>query len=98
MDSKSLAKQIMNSGLQVPGFRRDPRVMERLLDRYIMPLAVMGGMAVGFIAALADLSGALTSGTGLLLAVMIIYQLYQEIAKQHQMDMHPLMRKFVESN
>ncbi|MFT4309379.1 MAG: preprotein translocase subunit SecY [Candidatus Woesearchaeota archaeon] len=98
MDSKNLAKQIMNSGLQVPGFRRDPRVMERLLDRYIMPLAVMGGLTVGFIAALADLSGALTSGTGLLLAVMIIYQLYQEIAKQHQMDMHPLMRKFVESN
>ena len=98
MDAKSLAKQIMDSGLQVPGFRRDPRVMERLLERYVMPLAVMGGLAIGVIAALADLSGALGSGTGILLSVMIVYQLYQEIAKQHQMDMHPLMKKFVEGS
>ncbi len=97
-DSKSLAKQIMSSGLQIPGFRRDVRVLERLLDRYIMPLTVMGGFTVGVLAAIADLSGALTSGTGLLLAVMIVYQLYQEIAKQHAMDMHPLMKKFVENN
>ncbi len=97
-DSKSLAKQIMASGLQIPGFRRDVRVLERLLDRYIMPLTVMGGFTVGVLAAIANLSGALTSGTGLLLAVMIVYQLYQEIAKQHAMDMHPLMKKFVENN
>ncbi len=96
MDAKSLAKQIMASGLQVPGFRRDPRVLERLLERYIMPLAVMGGLAVGFLAGIADLSGALTSGTGLLLAVMIVYQLYQEIAKEHAMDMHPMLKKFIE--
>ncbi len=97
-DSKSLARQIMASGLQIPGFRRDVRVLERLLDRYIMPLTVMGGFTVGVLAAIADLTGALTSGTGLLLAVMIVYQLYQEIAKQHAMDMHPLMKKFVENN
>jgi len=28
--------------------------------------------------------------------VMIIYKLYEEIAKQHMMDMHPMMRKFME--
>lgn len=98
MDAKSLARQIMSSGLQVPGFRRDPRVLEKLLNRYIGPLAVMGGLAIGFLASVADLMGALTSGTGLLLALMIIYQLYQEIAKQHQMDMHPMMKKFVDMN
>jgi hypothetical protein len=27
---------------------------------------------------------------------MIIYRLYEEIAKQHMMDMHPMMRKFME--
>ena len=56
----------------------------------------MGALTVGFLAALADLSGALTSGTGLLLAVMIIYKLYEEIAQQHMMDMHPMMRKMME--
>lgn len=96
MDAKSQAKQMMGSGLQLPGFRRDERVLERVLNRYIWPLTIMGGLAIGFLAAIADLSGALSSGTGLLLAVMIIYRLYEEIAKQHMMDMNPLMRKFME--
>ncbi|MBW3003294.1 preprotein translocase subunit SecY [Candidatus Woesearchaeota archaeon] len=96
MDARSQAKQMMASGLQIPGFRKDQRVLERLLNRYIWPLTVMGAITVGFLAALADVSGALTSGTGLLLAVMIIYKLYEDIAKQHMYDMHPMMRKFME--
>jgi len=95
MDSRSQARQIMASGLQIPGFRRDERVLERLLDRYIMPLTVMGAVAVGLLAGLADISGALTHGTGLLLTVMIVYRLYEDIARQHMMDMNPMMRKFM---
>ncbi|MBW2968530.1 preprotein translocase subunit SecY, partial [Candidatus Woesearchaeota archaeon] len=95
MDAKSQAKNIMSSGLQIPGFRKDERVLERLLKRYITPLTVMGAIAVGILAAAADLAGALTSGTGLLLTVMIIYKLYEEIAKQHMMDMNPMLRKFM---
>lgn len=96
MDAASQAKQILSSGLQIPGFRRDERVLERILSRYIWPLTVVGGAAVGLLAALADLTGALSNGTGILLAVMIVYKLYEEIAKQHMMDMHPAMRKFME--
>ena len=96
MDAASQARQIMSSGLQIPGFRRDERVLERILSRYIWPLTVVGGASVGLLAALADLTGALSRGTGILLAVMIIYKLYEEIAKQHMMDMHPAMRKFME--
>lgn len=95
LDARSQAKNIMNSGLQIPGFRRDERVLERVLARYIKPLTVMGGISVGILAGLADISGALSSGTGLLLTVMIIYQLYEQIAKQHMMDMNPMMRKFM---
>ncbi len=95
MDAKSQAKQIMSSGLQIPGFRKDERVLERLLNRYIKPLTIMGAIAVGLLAGIADVSGALTHGTGLLLTVMIIYRLYEEIAKQHMMDMNPMMRKFM---
>ena len=95
LDSKSQAKQIMSSGLQIPGFRKDQRVLERLLDRYIGPLTLMGGLAVGLLAALANLTGAFGSGTGILLTVMIVYQLYEEIAQQHMMDMNPMMRKFM---
>ncbi|MFH1181849.1 MAG: preprotein translocase subunit SecY [Candidatus Woesearchaeota archaeon] len=96
MDAASQAKNMMASGLQIPGFRRDERVLETLLNRYIPALTVMGAIAVGFLAALADISGALTSGTGLLLTVMIIYRLYEEIAQQHMMDMNPLLRRFME--
>ncbi|MEK6963462.1 MAG: preprotein translocase subunit SecY [Nanoarchaeota archaeon] len=95
MDARSQAEQMLKSGLQVPGFRKDARVLERLLERYIGPLTFMGGCAVGLLAALADISGALTSGTGLLLTVMIVYKLYEDIARQHMMDMNPMMRQFM---
>ncbi len=96
MDAKSQAKQILASGLQIPGFRRDERVLEAVLNRYIWPLTILGGAAIGLLAALADLTGALAHGTSIVLTVAIIYKLYEEIAKQHMMDMHPAMRKFME--
>jgi len=55
----------------------------------------MGAIAIGFLAASADLIGALTNGTSILLSVMIIYRLYEEIAQQHMMDMHPALRKMM---
>ncbi|MBU0628303.1 MAG: preprotein translocase subunit SecY [Nanoarchaeota archaeon] len=95
MDAKSQAKQMLASGLQIPGFRRDQRVLENLLNRYIWPLTIMGAITVGFLAAVADLTGALSRGTGILLTVMIVYKLYEDIAKQHMMDMYPALRKFM---
>ena len=94
MDEASQAKNILSSGLQIPGFRKDPRVLESILKRYILPLTIMGGLAIGALAAIANSLGALTGGTSILLAVMIMYQLYQNIAQQHAMDMHPAMKKF----
>ncbi|MBI2133252.1 preprotein translocase subunit SecY [Candidatus Woesearchaeota archaeon] len=95
MDAESQAKQMISSGLQIPGFRRDERVLESILGRYISPLTVMGAITVGFLSASADLLGALTSGTGLLLTVMIVFKLYEEIAKQHAMDMSPVLKRFM---
>lgn len=95
MDSKSQAKNIAASGLQVAGFRQDERVIESILDRYIMPLTVMGGIAIGILAATTDLLGALVSGTSILLVIMILFQFYQRISQQHETDMNPAMRKFI---
>jgi preprotein translocase subunit SecY len=95
MDPASQAEQMLSSGLQIPGFRKDKRILEKLLKRYVGPLTVMGAITVGFLAALADLTGALARGTGILLTVMIVYRLYEEIAKEHLYDMNPLMRKFM---
>ncbi|MBI4453267.1 preprotein translocase subunit SecY [Candidatus Woesearchaeota archaeon] len=95
MDPKSQAKQMINSGLTIPGFRRDERILERLLERYITPLTIMGGATIGFLSSVADVLGAIGSGTGIMLTVMIIYRLYEDIAKQHMMDMHPMLRKMM---
>ncbi|HDP74111.1 MAG TPA: preprotein translocase subunit SecY [Candidatus Woesearchaeota archaeon] len=97
MDAKSVAKQITSSGLKIPGFRSDQRILERLLNRYIWPLAFMGAATVGLIAALADLSGALSRGTGILLTVMIIYKMYENITRQHLMEMSPGLRKLMKN-
>jgi preprotein translocase subunit SecY len=95
MDSSSQARNIISSGLQIPGFRKDPRVLESVLDRYILPLTIMGGAAIGLLASAADLLGALTSGTAILLGVMIIYQFYNTITQQHSVDMSPSLKKFM---
>ncbi|MCD6478219.1 MAG: preprotein translocase subunit SecY [Candidatus Aenigmarchaeota archaeon] len=94
MDPKSVAKQLHTIGLSIPGFRRDIRIVERVLSRYIPPLAVMGGAFVGFLAAFADFTGALGTGTGILLTVMIIFNFYEQIRREHLEDMSPTLRKF----
>ncbi|USN45972.1 MAG: preprotein translocase subunit SecY [Candidatus Woesearchaeota archaeon] len=95
LDARSQAKNMMASGLTIPGFRKDPRVLELMLKKYISPLTVMGGISVGILAAVADLTGAFGTGTGILLTVMIIYRFYEDLAKQHMMDLNPSMRKFI---
>lgn len=94
MDPYSQAKQIINSGLQIPGFRKDVRIIERLLERYIGPLTIMGGIGVGVLASVADMFSALTQGTGILLLVMIVYQFYQQLAKESMEDFS-LLRKLM---
>jgi len=95
MDAQSQAHNILSSGLQIPGFRKDERILESVLSRYIMPLTVMGGAAIGLLAAASDLLGTISSGTALLLGIMIMFQFYQNIAQQHAVDMHPAMKRFI---
>lgn len=94
-DPETIAEQIHSIGMQIPGFRRDKRIITKILNRYISALAVMGGAFIGFLAAFANWTNAIGTGTGILLAVMITFQLYEELAKQHMEDMHPLLRKFI---
>jgi preprotein translocase subunit SecY len=94
MDARSQAEKIMKSGMSIPGFRKDERVLESILKRYVGPLTIMGGAAIGVLASVSDLLGALVGGTAILLAIMIIYQLYQNIAQKYAMDMNPALRNF----
>ncbi|MDD5416377.1 MAG: preprotein translocase subunit SecY [Candidatus Aenigmarchaeota archaeon] len=95
MDAHSVAEQFKQSSIMIPGFRHDPRIVEKVLNRYIPSLTVLGGAFVGFLAGFADLTSAVGTGTGILLTVMIVYQLYEQIASQHMEDMNPALRKFM---
>lgn len=96
LDSKDVAKQIQNSQMSIPGFRRNPQVLEKYLDRYIPRVTVIGGVFIGILSVVANLFGVIgaVSGTGLLLTVSITYRLYEEIASQQIMEMYPFMRGF----
>jgi preprotein translocase subunit SecY len=96
MGPEAVAKQIESSGMQIPGFRRDPRVLRKVLERYIPMVTVISGAFVGALAAVADMIGTTgnSSGTGVLLTVGIIIRLYEEIGKEQMMEMHPVLRGF----
>jgi len=96
MGAAAVARQIQSSGMQIPGFRRDPRILRKVLERYIPVVTVIGGAAVGALAASADAIGTVgnTSGTGVLLTVGILINLYEQIAREQAMEMHPVLRGF----
>lgn len=95
MGPEATARQIQDSGMQIPGFRRNPGVMEKVMDRYIPAVTVIGGALVGLLAVMANMLGTIgaVSGTGLLLTVSITYKMYEEIAEEQLMEMHPMMRR-----
>ena len=95
MGPDATARQIQRSGMQIPGFRRNPGVIEKVMERYIPAVTVIGGALVGLLAVAANMLGTVggVTGTGLLLTVSITYKLYEEIAEEQLMEMHPVMRQ-----
>jgi preprotein translocase subunit SecY len=93
LGASDVAEQIQSSGMLIPGFRRDPRITKRVLNRYIPTVTLIGSAFVGLLAAFADLTGALGTGTGILLTVGIMYRMYEELAKQQMFDVYPSLKK-----
>jgi protein transport protein SEC61 subunit alpha len=54
----------------------------QVLNKYIPTAAALGGMLIGLISIFSDLMGAIGSGTGILLAVSIIYGYYEKLVKE----------------
>ncbi len=96
MGASDVAKQLERSGLQIPGFRQDPRITQGILDRYIPIITILGSIFVGILAWFADIVGALGTGTGILLTVGIIYRFYEELAKQQLFEMYPMLKSVVQ--
>jgi preprotein translocase SecY subunit len=90
-----VAQQLMDSGMQIPGYRRSGRPIESVLKRYIPVVTVLGGIIVGLVAASADFFGTFGTGTGILLSVGIIYQYYELLMQERAAEMYPAFRRIL---
>jgi protein transport protein SEC61 subunit alpha len=80
--AKDVAKQLKDQQMVMRGHREQSMVHE--LNRYIPTAAAFGGLCIGALSVLADFMGAIGSGTGILLAVTIIYQYFEVFMKEQQ--------------
>lgn len=83
-----VAKQLKEQQMVMCGHRSQSMIHE--LNRYVPTAAAFGGLCIGALSVLADFMGAIGSGTGILLAVTIIYQ-YFEIFIKEQSEMSTLL-------
>jgi preprotein translocase SecY subunit len=90
-----VAKQLMDSGMQIPGYRRSEKPIEQILKRYIPVVTVLGGIIVGLVAAFSDFLGAFGTGTGILLSVGIVYQYYELLMRERAAEMFPAFRRIL---
>merc|ERR1719236_342748 len=82
--ARDVAKQLREQQMVMKGHRDSS--LQGVLNRYIPTAAAFGGACIGALTILADFMGAIGSGTGILLAVTIIYQ-YFEIFVKEQSEM-----------
>jgi preprotein translocase SecY subunit len=90
-----VAQQLMDSGMQIPGYRRSGKPIEAILKRYIPVVTILGGIIIGLIAGFSDFLGAFGSGTGILLSVGIIYQYYELLMRERAAEMFPAFRRIL---
>jgi preprotein translocase subunit SecY len=89
----TVAQQLVDSGMQIPGYRRSGKAVEAILKRYIPAVTVLGGMIVGLVAGITDFFGVFGSGMGILLSVGIIYQYYEVLMQERAAEMFPAFRR-----
>jgi len=77
---KDVAKQLREQEMTIAGFRNHSMI--NVLNRYIPIAAAFGGMCIGALTVVADFMGAIGSGTGILLAVTIIFQYFEMFMKE----------------
>ncbi|KAF4701558.1 Protein transport protein Sec61 subunit alpha [Perkinsus olseni] len=79
---KDVAKQLRDQEMIFSG-HRDTSLLH-VLNMYIPTAAAFGGLCIGALTIFADMLGAIGSGTGILLAVTIIYQYYETLYKEKE--------------
>ena len=94
-DPATVARQLVEAGLQVPGFRRSTEALTRLLERYIPPIAVLSGILVGILVAISDIFGSLIPGAQALTCWGIVYKYYQLLVRERWEEEHPSLARLL---
>jgi preprotein translocase subunit SecY/protein transport protein SEC61 subunit alpha len=89
LSARAAAQNLIDADVQVPGFRRASLSIEQVLNRYIPPITIIGGILIGLIAAVSDLFGVFGTGIGILLMVDIVLQYYQLLVKEQIEEFSP---------
>ena len=97
LSPRKQAENLVKSGMELPGIRRNIKMLERILARYIYPLTVISSLVVSGIAVLADVFGAYSYGSGLVLLVGIIYNFYEVLAYERTLEMYPMLQRLIGS-
>ncbi len=90
-----VADQLIKAGMQIPGFRRAPVIIARLLKKYINILTTLGAIIVGLIAIFGDYFNVYGGGIGILLMTGILMQYYELLVRERLEEMSPLLRRFL---
>ena len=79
---RDVAKQLADQDKVIRGF--PPQKTVKVLSMYIPIAAAFGGMCIGALTIVADFMGAIGSGTGILLAVTIIFQYFEMFVREQE--------------
>ena len=89
------AENLIKAGLEIRGVRRNPKLLEAILGKYIYPLTFLSSLIVALIALVADIFSAYGTGMGILLAVGIVQQFYTLIAYERALEAYPLLKRLI---
>ncbi len=95
LSPRQQAENLIKSGMELPGVRKNVKLLEKILARYIYPLTVISSLLVTLIAIVADIFGAYGSGSGLVLLVGIVYSFYETLMYERTLEMYPMLQRLI---
>ncbi len=95
LSSASVSQQLIDSGMQVPGFRRRAYSVNLILSKYIPTVTLIGGLFVGIIASVSQILGVFGGGMGILLMIDIMMNLYQALLREQLEEYYPAITRLI---
>lgn len=77
---RDVVSNLLQNDMTIEGLGKE--AMVKYLARYIHIAATFGGVCIGGLCIFADFMGAIGSGTGIMLAVTIIFSFFEQISKE----------------